>query len=132
MKKPLLATITMLLATTAQAADGVGNTNRCVIYVKSSLPCHNAILAGDAAARYYAVNTWFVDTDPMANMNAGRCMERAKEYKSWCSNGITPPTDSYSYFQTNNGMINVIAAADLPDNKTYLTDGISRVLPFKE
>ena len=122
----------MLLATTAQAADGVGNTNRCVIYVKSSLPCHNAILAGDAAARYFTVNAWFVDVDPMANMNAGRCMERAKEYKYWCSNGITPPTDTYSYFQTNNGTINVISAVNLPNYKTHLGDGLSRGLPYHE
>lgn len=118
-------------ANVAQAADGK-STNRCLIYVSSAHPvCHGAFVAG--AAQYYTVNAWFVDTDPLANLNAGRCLERAKEYKAWCGDGNKIKANYvYAFFQTNEGTLNVISSLEYTDDKTYLGDGVARMLRWHD
>lgn len=126
-----LMNLTVLAAAFFIAAPAFAN-NRCVVYVSSGHPvCHGAFVAG--AAHYYTVNAWFVDTDPMANFSAGRCLERAKEYKAWCGDGNKiKPNYVYTYFQTDDGTRNVINALEAGDDKTYLGDGVARGLRWHD
>lgn len=131
MNLTVLAAAILTVGNVASAADAK-NTNRCVIYVSSNHPvCHGALVAG--AAQYYTVNAWFVDTDPLANLNAGRCLERAKEYKAWCGDGnLIKANYVYAFFQTNDGTMNVISSVEGTDDKTYLGDGVARLLRWHD
>ncbi len=107
-----------------------GDLTKCVIYVGTSKPCVGATLIGKEAADHYKTNAWFRDTDKAANLNAGRCLERAAEYRAWCSDGRTVnATFAYAVYQVND-VNQVGSAADV--NRTTITNGVDRWLRFHD
>jgi hypothetical protein len=116
----------------ALSHSAYAGSTRCLVYVSSSYLCAGAVAAGQSALDYYKVNAYFVDTDAVATVNAGRCLERAKEYKAWCSKDGLNANWAVTYFQTENGSTNAIAAIEGSDDKTYLSDGNVRYLRWHD
>lgn len=73
------------------------------------------------------VNLYFPDGFTGANMNAARCVERAREYKQWCR---TPGLEAVSVFDVDG--LNVIAGHTTSGGKTYISDGIARFTNFHD
>ena len=65
------------LASVEAMADGPNG--KCYIYL--SAPCHNNLAYGPQSG-------WFLDSDPMAQSNAARCVQRAAEYYGWCGDPL--------------------------------------------
>lgn len=101
------------VALTGFAAPAFAET-KCVI--GTTRPC----LAGQ-------LPLYFADGDQYANANAGRCLERAREYKAWCR---TPGQEVVSTFQVDGR--NVISAHTAADGKSYVSDGLVRFTNFKD
>ncbi len=86
-----------------------------VCYIHFNLPCF-------AAGPGLPPGRYFVDGDRLANFNAARCVERAREYRAWCQ---TPGITVSSIFQVSGR--NVIGAYTDAEGKTRVTDGVARV-----
>lgn len=101
----------MIFAQGSQASAGT------VCYVYLTAPC----LAAGSPISF----RWFADGDGLANMNAARCLERAQEYKSWCT---TPGLEAYTIFQVDGS--NRIGALTSSDGHVYISDGVARSTAF--
>jgi hypothetical protein len=113
----VVAAVLMLGGSNALAGDST-----CFINVTA--PCR--YLGPDPQ---YAPNRYFVDSDPMANANAGRCVERAQEYKSrLCadSGGL----EASAIWQVNGR--NVIGSVTSSNGHSYIWDGVTRFTPFHD
>lgn len=87
---------------------------RCMIGL--TRPCNAAVLP-----------LYFQDGEQYANSNAGRCLERAREFKAWCR---APGLEAVSAFQVDGR--NVIGGHTARDGKTYISDGVARSTNFKD
>lgn len=102
--------------TTALMVQPVSASNtQCLIHYNA--PCLAAGLNF-----YFRPYQWFKDVVTDANLNAGRCIERAREYRTWCG---TPGITVYAIFQS--GGVNVIGSYVSTNGVTRVTDGIARV-----
>ena len=128
--KNLILTFSLVLLATG--ASNVANANetkvttQCLIRVDSDHPFCVGSMTKDL------VNTAFADSDGVANMNAGRCLERALDYAKWCGDGNLIKTKGAAAFFLVDGMAVISAYADTATEKTALGDGALRVLRFKD
>jgi hypothetical protein len=101
---------------------------QCVVYVASKGPgiCQGAMSSGPEVARKYSFNSYFIDTDGLANLNAARCIDRAQEYATWCGIKVTAVA---THFQVDGK--NVIAGY-ATGGKTYIHDGVARLTRYHD
>lgn len=128
MKNALLTALAMAAFTnTAIANDLTDNVQLtdCVIYVHnpSTNDCTGAVnTSADLAAREKN-NMWFKDHAWDANVVAGRCVERAREFLGWCGGDY-----AFSVFRVQGH--NVIGGSANDKGYEHLSDGGSRWLKY--
>lgn len=112
--KALIAVSALFFGFTAQSASA---QTSCLIAV--SLPCK--------AAPSIVPMRAFADSEGYATVNAGRCLERAAEYRNWC--GLPNQTVNVVFTVNGRGVVGAFASND---GKTYIHDGVARYTRFKD
>ena len=110
----------ILLASTLIALQA-NATTACYIYLTK--PCLAAIKANKNTN--LKPNQWVQDSHMPANLDAGRCIERAQEYKNWCGTSGIEATAGFFV-----GSRLVIQSYTYEDGRSYIATGKSRFTGF--